>query len=95
MLYRRVFHPNVGEEFYQLILPTILKSEVLTQLRQDHEQKGIERVTEYGNDAIGRVCRSKWLVGARSVKCVSLLKMYSLLPVVSWAICWLRGQIRF
>ncbi len=46
VLYRRVFRSDGGEEFYQLILPTILKSEVLTQLHQEHGHQSIERTTE-------------------------------------------------
>ncbi len=42
VLYRRVFRSDGGEEFYQLILPTILKSEVLTQLHQEHGHQSIE-----------------------------------------------------
>lgn len=46
MLYRRVFRPDGGEACHQLILPIVLKSEVLTQLHQGHGHQGIERTTE-------------------------------------------------
>ncbi len=42
VLYRWVFRPDGGEEFYQLILPTIFKSEVLTKLHREHGHQGIE-----------------------------------------------------
>ncbi|XP_060719718.1 retrovirus-related Pol polyprotein from transposon 412 [Tachysurus vachellii] len=46
LLYRRVFRPDGGEEVLQLVLPAVLKSEVLTQLHQEHGHQGIERTTE-------------------------------------------------
>ncbi|KAL7868535.1 hypothetical protein SRHO_G00099190 [Serrasalmus rhombeus] len=46
VLYRRVFRPDGGEEGFQLLLPAVLKSEVLKQLHQDHGHQGIERTTE-------------------------------------------------
>lgn len=46
MLYCRIFRPNGGEECFQLVLPSVLKEKVLTQLHQDHGHQGIERTTE-------------------------------------------------
>lgn len=46
VLYRRVLRPNGGEECFQLVLPAVLKEQVLTQLHQDHGHQGIERTTE-------------------------------------------------
>lgn len=46
VLYRRVFHSNGGEEFRQLVLPASLRSEVLTQLHQQHGHQGIGRTLE-------------------------------------------------
>uniref|UniRef100_A0A9J7ZUF1 Gypsy retrotransposon integrase-like protein 1 n=1 Tax=Cyprinus carpio carpio TaxID=630221 RepID=A0A9J7ZUF1_CYPCA len=46
VLYRRVFRSDGGEECFQLILPTTLKSEVLRQLHQEHGHQGNERTTE-------------------------------------------------
>lgn len=46
VLYRRVFRSDGGEERFQLILPTTLKSEVLRQLHQEHGHQGNERTTE-------------------------------------------------
>lgn len=45
VLYRRVFRPDGGEEVLQVLLPTALKSEVLTQLHQHHGHQGVERTT--------------------------------------------------
>lgn len=46
VLYRRTFRSDGGEEYVQLVLPAILKEEVLTQLHQGHGHQGIERSTE-------------------------------------------------
>lgn len=46
VLYRQVFRRNGGEECLQLVLPAVLKEQVLTQLHQDHGHQGIERTTE-------------------------------------------------
>ncbi|KAL7870950.1 hypothetical protein SRHO_G00084470 [Serrasalmus rhombeus] len=46
VLYRRVFRPDGGEEYLQLILPAVLKQEVLKHLHQEHGHQGIERTTE-------------------------------------------------
>lgn len=46
VLYRRVFRRDGGEEVLQLVLPTALHSEVLTQVHQQHGHQGIERTTE-------------------------------------------------
>lgn len=41
-----VFHPDGGEEVLQLVLPRVLRPEVLTQLHQQHGHQGIERTLE-------------------------------------------------
>ncbi|XP_076132875.1 uncharacterized protein LOC143114921 [Alosa pseudoharengus] len=46
LLYRRIFRSDGGEEVLQLLLPTVLKEEVLQQLHQGHGHQGIERTTE-------------------------------------------------
>ncbi len=45
VLYRRVFRPDGGEEVLQVLLPAAMKSEVLTQLHQQHGHQGVERTT--------------------------------------------------
>ena len=46
VLYRRIFRKEGGEAVLQLVLPTCLQQEVLTQVHQDHGHQGIERTTE-------------------------------------------------
>lgn len=46
VLYRKVFRPDGGEEFRQLILPMSLQTEVLTQLHQQHGHQGVNRTEE-------------------------------------------------
>lgn len=46
VLHRRIFRPNGGEEIFQVVLPALLKRDVLTQLHQDHGHQGVERTTE-------------------------------------------------
>lgn len=46
VLHRRIFRPDGGEEILQLVLPSVLKSDVLTQLHQEHGHQGVERTTE-------------------------------------------------
>lgn len=46
VLYRWIFRPDGGEECLQLVLPAVLKEQVLTQLHQDHGHQVIERATE-------------------------------------------------
>ncbi|MCJ8749885.1 hypothetical protein PDJAM_G00192760 [Pangasius djambal] len=46
VLYRRVFRPDGGEEVLQVLLPAAMKSEVLTQLHQQHGHQGVERTTQ-------------------------------------------------
>ncbi len=46
ILYRRVQCPDGGEEVLQLLLPAVLKTDVLTQLHQCHGHQGIERTAE-------------------------------------------------
>uniref|UniRef100_A0A3B1J0Z4 Gypsy retrotransposon integrase-like protein 1 n=1 Tax=Astyanax mexicanus TaxID=7994 RepID=A0A3B1J0Z4_ASTMX len=46
VLYRRMFRSDGGEENLQLILPAVLKPEILRNLHQEHGHQGIERTTE-------------------------------------------------
>ncbi|KAL1281970.1 hypothetical protein QQF64_000773 [Cirrhinus molitorella] len=46
VLYRKIFRPDGGEEGYQLVLPEVLKEEVLLQLHQQHGHQGVERTSE-------------------------------------------------
>lgn len=46
VLYRRVHRPDGGEEILQLVLPSVLKHDTLTQLHQEHGHQGLERTTE-------------------------------------------------
>lgn len=46
VLYRRVHRPDGGEEILQLVLPSVLKQAILTQLHQEHGHQGVERTTE-------------------------------------------------
>lgn len=46
VLHRRAFRPDGGEEVIQLLLPRVLREEVLQQLHQSHGHQGAERTTE-------------------------------------------------
>ena len=46
VLYRRVFRPDGREESFQLVLPAVLRDDVLGQLHQEHGHQGVERTTE-------------------------------------------------
>ncbi len=46
VVYRRVFRSDGGEEIFQILLPSSLRSEVLTLLHQEHGHQGIERTLE-------------------------------------------------
>lgn len=46
VLHRRTLRPNGGEEVLQVVLPAVLKQDVLTQLHQDHGHQGVERTME-------------------------------------------------
>lgn len=46
VLYRRVFRPDGGEEVLQLVLLSVLKQDILTQLHQEHGHQGVERTSE-------------------------------------------------
>lgn len=46
MLHRKIFRPNGGEECYQLVLPDVLREEVLMQLHRQHGHQGVERTSE-------------------------------------------------
>lgn len=45
-MYHHVFHPDGTEESLQLILPSILKGEVLTGLHQEYGHQGVGRTIE-------------------------------------------------
>ncbi|GAA6083783.1 uncharacterized protein LOC122335106, partial [Tachysurus ichikawai] len=46
VLHQRIFRPDGGEECYQLVLPDVLREEVLIQLHQHHGHQGVERTSE-------------------------------------------------
>ncbi len=46
VLHRRFFRSDGGEEVLQVVLPSLLHHEVLTQLHQEHGHQGVERTTE-------------------------------------------------
>lgn len=46
VLYRRIFRPDGREEILQVLLPSVLRAEVLRWLHQEHGHQGIERTTE-------------------------------------------------
>lgn len=46
VLYRRIFRKEGGEAVLQLVVPTCLHHEVLTQMHTEHGHQGIERTTE-------------------------------------------------
>ncbi len=43
VLYRRVFRSDGGEEIFQVLLPAVMKYDVLTQPYQQHGHQGVER----------------------------------------------------
>lgn len=43
VLYRQVFRPNGAEPTLQLLLPAVLKEDVLTKVHQDHGHQGVEQ----------------------------------------------------
>ncbi len=43
VLYRHVFRSDGGEEIFQVLLPAVMKHDVLTQLHQQHGHQGVER----------------------------------------------------
>lgn len=45
MLYRKVFRPD-GADVLQLVLPVVLKTDVLTKVYQGHGQQRVERTLE-------------------------------------------------
>lgn len=45
-LYRRIMPQDGGKEIYQLVLPEVLREDVLTSLHDDHGHQGIERTTD-------------------------------------------------
>lgn len=46
VLYRRIFRPDGREEVFQVLLPSVLRGEILRWLHQEHGHQGIERTTE-------------------------------------------------
>ncbi|KAL0185385.1 hypothetical protein M9458_021082, partial [Cirrhinus mrigala] len=46
VLYRRIFRPDGREEIFQVLLPSVLREEILRWLHQEHGHQGIERTTE-------------------------------------------------
>ena len=46
VLFRRVFRPDGAEAVFQLLLPAVLKQEVLAQVHQGHGHQGVERMLE-------------------------------------------------
>lgn len=46
VVYRQCYHPQGGEAFLQLLLPTSLKTMVMQQLHDEHGHQGVERTTE-------------------------------------------------
>lgn len=46
VLYCRVFSSDGGEELLQVVLPSLLHHEVLTQLHQEHGHQGVKCTTE-------------------------------------------------
>lgn len=46
VLYRQVFRSDGAEPVFQLLLPAVLKAEVLTQVHQGHGHQGVERSLE-------------------------------------------------
>lgn len=43
VLYRRVFRSDGAEPMLQMLLPAVLKTDVLTQVHQEHGHQGVER----------------------------------------------------
>lgn len=46
VLHRWILRPDAGEKVFQLVLPAVLRKDVLTQLHQDPGHQGMERTTE-------------------------------------------------
>ena len=46
LLYRQVFRPDGAEVIFQLLLPAVLKTDVLTEVHQGHGHQGVERTLE-------------------------------------------------
>ena len=45
-MYRQVFRPDGAEAVFQLLLPVVLRDEVLTEVHQRHGHQGVERTLE-------------------------------------------------
>lgn len=45
-LYHWIFHPYGREEIFQVLLPSVLKEEILRWLHEELRHQGIERTTE-------------------------------------------------
>lgn len=46
LLYRRTYRSDGGEEILQLMVPAVLRPEVMTHLHQNHGHQGVERTLE-------------------------------------------------
>ncbi|KAK9528456.1 hypothetical protein VZT92_012615 [Zoarces viviparus] len=46
VLCRRIFRPDGAVATFQLLLPAVLKNEVLTGVHQEHGHQGVERTLE-------------------------------------------------
>ena len=46
VMYRRVFRPDGAEGVFQLLVPAVLRTDVLTEVHQGHGHQGIERTLE-------------------------------------------------
>lgn len=46
VLYHRIFRPDGTEEIFQVLLPSVLREEILRWWHQEHGHQGIERTTE-------------------------------------------------
>lgn len=44
VLYRKIFRPDGGEAMLQLVLPKVLKKELLSQSHQEHGHQGVQRM---------------------------------------------------
>ncbi|XP_049909748.1 retrovirus-related Pol polyprotein from transposon 412 [Epinephelus moara] len=47
ILYRKVLYPDGAEAVFQLLLPSVLTNEVLTQVHQEHGHQGVERTLAF------------------------------------------------
>lgn len=88
---KRLCCSDRGVEVLQLVLSAVLRSEVLTQLHQDHGHQG---TCWYDKGATGQECCLTWPVGYRSASSVSRQRRLHQLPGVIWGIYWPLAQMR-